>query len=133
MTSQVQVYAEVKSVLTAAGVVALDGPAEDLPRDEFGLVAQCVVLYPSAGAPRVTRMSTAMSGRDDAVTLLCVGHSPRDAAAVAHDVQTALDGCRLPSGGLLIPGITAGAPAIEPSADPQRASLPLEYRTVTKG
>ena len=134
MTSQVEVYFEVKDRLTASGIVALDGPAGDLlPRDQYGLVAPCVVMYPSAGQPQVTRMSGGSSGRDDAVTLVCAGHTPLDAAAVAHDVQAALDGYRLPSGGLLAPGMIGGAPAVEPNADPQRASMPLEYRTTTKG
>lgn len=133
MTTQTAVYFEVKDRLTAQGVIALDGPAKDLPRDESGLVAQCVVLYPSAGLPRVTRMSTAMSGRDDAVTLICVGATPLDAAAVAGRVQVALNGCRLPSGGMLIPSFLPPPPTPEPNADPQRASLPLEYSTITKG
>lgn len=132
--SQVGVYFEVKDRLTAAGVAALDGPADDLPRDAHGLVADCVVMYPSAGEMRESRLGGGASGRDDAVTILCVGHSPLDAANVANAVQTALDGYRLPSGGLLMAGIGgATPPAIEPNADPQRASMPLEYRTVSKG
>lgn len=132
--SQVGVYFEVKDRLTSAGVAALDGPADDLPRDVHGLVADCVVMYPSPGEPHERRMGGGMSGRGDAVTILCVGHSPLDAANVANAVQTALDGYRLPSGGLLVAGVGgATPPGIEPNADPQRASMPLEYRTVTKG
>ena len=134
MTSQVEVYTEIKAALVAAGVTAVDGPADDLPRDAHGMVADCVVMYPSPGEPHERRMGGGMSGRGDAVTIVCAGHSPLDAANVAHAVQSALDGYRLPSGGLLTSGLGGAVqPAVEPNADPQRASMPLEYRTVTKG
>lgn len=131
MTSSTLVHAQIKAALVAGGLHTVDGPAHDLPT-EGGLVAQAVVLWPSAPLHQYTRASGTRSGRTDRVLLTCVGATTSDCLAVADKVEALIGGLRLPSGGLLRQTL-ATAPATEPSSDPARVSLAVEYTTITKG
>lgn len=134
MATASSVYAAVKAALTSAGVAAYDGPAEDLPVDDDGLVAQAAVLWPSR-LNTYTRMNGHNSGATDRQTIICVGATTLDALAVADKVEAAIGGLMLsPKGGTLqqvddVPRL----PEPEPNADPVRVSLAVEYAAITKG
>lgn len=126
-------HALVKGWLTAAGVLAVDGPAKNLPTAPSGLVVQVAVLYPSAPLHQRTRMTGTRSGRSDRVTIQCVGPTARDALAVADKVDAALDGKRLSEKGGPLAQTLATQPVPEPNADPVRVFLTVEYTAITKG
>lgn len=127
------VYDAILTALTVAGVPAYDGPADDLPTDDDGLVAQAAVVYPRR-LRQYARMSGGPSGSGDAVTIHCVGATVRDALAVGDEVDAAIGGLMLSTkGGTLRQTATSGDPVPEPNADPRRVSFALEYSAVTKG
>ena len=104
--SVTSVHTAIKAALIAAGVYAVDGPADDLPSDG-GVVRQAAVLWPSPGFHAYTRVSGSSSGRIDRVLITCVGVTTFDALVTQ--------------------------PISEPNADPRRVSLAVEYTTITKG
>ena len=122
----------IKAALVAAGIDADYGPRPDLPT-EGGLVAQAAVLYPSSPLNRYTRSVGTSSGREDGVTVVCVGATVLDALNVAHEVEQAIGGMRVSDKGGTLRQAVATAPAPEPNADPVRVSLAVEYTVVTKG
>lgn len=129
--SVTSVHTEIKAALVAAGVYAVDGPADDLPTVD-GVVGQAAVLWPSPGFHTYTRVSGSSSSRVDRVLVTCVGATTFDALAVADLVEATLGGLRL-SGGDVLRQTLATQPSPEPNADPQRVSLAVEYTTITKG
>ena len=62
------VHTAIKAALNAAGVYAVDGPADDLPSDG-GVVGKAAVLWPSPGFHTYTRVSGSSSGRVDRVLI----------------------------------------------------------------
>ena len=60
--SVTSVHTAIKAALIAAGVYAVDGPADDLPSDG-GVVGQAAVLWPSPGFHTYTRVSGSSSRR----------------------------------------------------------------------
>lgn len=130
------VHTEIKAALIAAGVYAVDGPADDLPSDG-GVVRQAAVLWPSPGFHAYTRVSGSSSGRIDRVLITCVGATTFDALAVADAVEAAVGGLRLSGGDVLRQSLVTQSlvtqPISEPNADPRRVSLAVEYTTITKG
>jgi hypothetical protein len=133
MTTTTSVHGLIKAALIADGVDAVDGPADDLPVDADGLVAQAAVLWPAPGLYHYRRMIGQRSGRDDSILILCVGATARDALAVADKVENSIGGMVLPGKGGTLRQTIATAPVPEPNADPVRVSLAVEYTTVTKG
>lgn len=133
MTTATAAHGAILDALTASGLYAVFGPADDLPTGGDGLIAQAAVLWPSPGLYQYTRTSGDSSGRGDAVTVICVGATVRDALAVADKVEAAIGGMRLsPKGGPLRQTV-ATRPAAEPNADPVRVSMAVEYTATTKG
>ena len=133
MATATSVFAAIKAALTAAGLAAYDGPADDLPTAADGLVAQAAVLWPSR-LNQYSRMNGHNSGASDRVTVTCVGPTVRDALAVADKVDAALGGLMLSAkGGTLRQTAVSGAPVPEPNADPVRVSIAVEYSAITKG
>ena len=133
MTSSTAVHGAILEALTEAGIYAVIGPAESLPRGEDGLIAQAAVLYPAAPAHDYSRASGDSSGRRDRVTVVCVGATVLDALAVADKVEAAIGGTRPSSTGGTLHQITGTTPTLEPNTDPARVSMSVEYVTVTKG
>lgn len=129
--SVTSVHSEIKAALIAAGVYAVDGPADDLPSDG-GVVGKAAVLWPSPGFHTYTRVSGASSSRIDRVLITCVGATTFDALAVADAVEAAIGGLRLSGGDVLRQSLVT-QPISEPNADPRRVSLAVEYTTITKG
>ena len=129
--SVTSVHAAIKAALIAAGVYAVDGPADDLPSDA-GVVRQAAVLWPSPGSHTYTRVSGSSSSRIDRVLITCVGATTFDALAVADAVEAAVGGLRLSGGDVLRQSLVT-QPISEPNADPRRVSLAVEYTTITKG
>lgn len=132
MTTTTSVHAQIRAALVAAGVHAVDGPADDLPLVD-GLVGQAAVLWPSAGLHAYTRATGTRSGRTDRVTITCVGATTFDALAVADKVEAAIGGMRLSARGGTLRQAFVTQPIPEPNADPRRVSLAVEYSTITKG
>ena len=132
MTTTTAIHALIKSALVAAGVNAVDGPANDLPTDG-GLIAQAAVLWPFPRAYAYTRSNGTSSGGTDRVVIHCVGATVRDALAVADKVEAAIGGMVTSDKGGTLRQTAATQPAPEPNADPVRVSLAVEYTTVTKG
>lgn len=133
MVSSTSVHAQIRAALDAAGVHAVDGPADDLPTSD-GLVGQAAVLWPQSGVNTYSRATGTRSGRTDRVSITCVGATSYDALAVADRVEEAIGGMRVTErGGTLQQALGASFPAVEPNTDPRRVSLPVEYIVVTKG
>ncbi|GGL27660.1 hypothetical protein H9L10_03540 [Phycicoccus endophyticus] len=126
------VHELIKDTLLAAGVDADYGPRPTLPVED-GLVAQAAVLYPAAPFHRYSRSAGTASGREDTLTIVCVGATVLDALNVAHEVEQAIGGMRVTSKGGTLRQTVATAPAPEPNTDPVRVSMAVEYTTVTKG
>ena len=134
MRSSTSVLAAIRAALVAAGVQAVDGPADELARTPDGLIAQFAVLWPLTPQHQYTRLCAGRSGRVDGVTVQCGGASAGDALAVVDKVESALGGLRLPGGGVLLPSpFSAGGPLAEPNSDPVRVYMSVEYSVVTKG
>lgn len=133
MTSSTAIHGAILAALAEAGIYAVFGPAESLPRDGDGLIGQAAVLYPAAPAHDYTRSSGDSSGRRDRVTVVCVGATVRDALAMADKVEAAIGGMRPSSTGGTLHQITGTAPTLEPNTDPARVSMSVEYATTTKG
>lgn len=123
----------IKAALVGAGIDADYGPRKTPPVDAGGRVRQFAVLYPTAPLHQYTRSSGDSSGREDAVTVVCVGPTVLDALNVADEVEAAIGGMRLSDKGGTLRQTIATTPAPEPNADPVRVSMSLEYTTVTKG
>ena len=132
MTTQTAVFGLVEAALLAAGLHVVEGPATDLPT-EGGLIAQAVVLWPSAALHDYDRMCGTRSGRSDRVRATCVGATARDALAVADKFEAAVGGMRTSAKGGTLRQTLATDPVVEPNADPRRVSLYVEYSTTTKG
>ncbi len=132
MTTSSSVHAAVRAALSAAGLHAVDGPADSLPI-EGGMVAQAVVLWPGAPLYSYTRACGSSSGRTNRVMLTCVGATSLDALAVADRVEAAIGGMRVDAKGGTLRQVLATAPVPEPNTDPRRVSLAVEYSTITKG
>jgi hypothetical protein len=133
VTTTTSVHALIKAALTAAGVVAVDGPAVDLPAGVDGLVAQAAVLWPAPRLNSYTRMTGTRSGGADRIVITCVGATNNDALAVADKVEAAIGGMVLSAKGGTLRQTAATQPVPEPNADPVRVSLAVEYSTITKG
>ena len=134
MTSSTSVHAAIRDALADAGVYAVFGPAEDLPRGEDGLIGQAAVLWPAAPLHDYVRVSGDASGRRDRVSVVCVGATVLDALAVADQVEAAVGGMRVSEGGgTLRQIVSTSSPVPEPNSDPTRVSMSVEYATVTKG
>jgi hypothetical protein len=132
MTTTTSIHALIKAALVAAGVNAVDGPANDLPTDG-GLIAQAAVLWPFPRAYAYTRANGTSSGGTDRVVIHCVGATSRDALAVADKVEAAIGGMVTSAKGGTLRQVAATQPVPEPNADPVRVSLGVEYVTITKG
>ena len=132
MTTQTAFFGLVEAAARAAGLHVVAGPADDLPT-EGGLIAQAVVLWPSAGLHDYDRMCGTRSGRADRLRATCVGPTARDALAVADKLEAAIGGMRTSAKGGTLRQTFATDPVVEPNADPRRVSLYVEYSTTTKG
>lgn len=129
MVTSSSVQSLILDALTAAGVHARFGPLEDMPAG-----GQAAVLWPMAGAPRMTRAAGGVTGRGDGVQVQCVGRSALDALAVVDRVDAALLGLRVtPAGGLLVRDVDRPRVLVEPNSDPARHFAPVIYSVVTKG
>ena len=134
MSTVTATHALVRDALLEAGVHAVDGPADDLPVDpDTGLVGQAAVLWAHPGWHQYTRSSGTRSGREDRVTVICVGATRNDALAVADKVEAAVGGMRLSGRGGTLRQSVATQPVAEPNSDPRRVSLAVEYVVITKG
>lgn len=135
MSTVTATHALVRDALLAAGVYAVDFPADDLPVDpETGLVGQAAVLRAHPGGYQYTRASGTRSGREDRLTVICVGATGNDALAVAGQVEEAIGGMRLSDrGGTLRQSVAMEQPVAEPNSDPRRVFLAVEYVVITKG
>lgn len=123
----------IKATLIAAGIDAEYGPRKVIPVGTDGKVKQAAVLYPTAPLHQYPRTSGGSSGREDTVTVVCVGPTVLDALNVADEVEQAIGGMRLPGKGGTLRQTVSTNPAPEPNADPVRVSMSVEYSTITKG
>lgn len=151
MASLTAWHSEVKRILTAAFDPTLRypvgtsdptasravqfGPADDLPANG-GKVAQCVVLWPTAGTEQA-RFNDVVHQRNDSVLAVFVGPTVLDCLAAVGKGRKALQGSRLtasgPGGGRVREGGFSGAqPVPEPGTDPVRVSLSIQFDAITK-
>ena len=128
-------HTEVQRALNAA-LPTFFGPADTLPTSG-GKVAQCCVLWPTAGAVQA-RSNGVVHQRNDSVIAVFVGATVLDALAAVGKGRKALEGSRLiasgPGGGRVREGGFTGAqPVPEPGMDPVRVSLSIQFDAITKG
>lgn len=134
MTSATALQVSIRAALSAAGVHAVFGPADDLPLAPDGRVAQAAVLWPAAGLHQYSRATGTRSGRMDGVNVVCVGATSLDALAVAEAVEAAIGGMGHPGDGSpMRQAVAAGEPTPEPNTDPVRVIYQVQYSTITKG
>lgn len=118
--------------LVAERLPAFHGPALTLPTSG-GKVAQCAVLWPTAGVPRTRANSTGPADRSDTFTIICVGATALDALAAADKVRAALTGTIIHPGNAPLRETGLGAPpTAEPGTNPVRVSMPLQFTTISK-
>ena len=117
------------------GTTVVEGPANTLPTQADGRVAQAVIVWVSPGRAIQTRSTGGVSGRADTITLHCVGPTSRDALKVAGDVRAALAGRTLTTkGGPLIDITPDGVmPTVEPGTNPVRVFVPVQFASISKG
>lgn len=135
MASLTAWHNEVRDTLNSA-LPTFYGPADQLPTNG-GRVAQCCVLWPTAGTLQ-TRSSGGAHQRTDSVVAVFVGTTVLDALAAVGKGRKALEGSRLvasgPGGGRVREGGFTGAqPTPEPGMDPVRVSLSIQFDAITKG
>lgn len=131
--SQAGIHNAILTALQEAGLYAVHGPADSLPKGSDGRVKQAAVVWPAPRMNAYTRAQGGRSGGVDRVTVICVGPTVLDALAVADRVEVAIGGLRLTDKGGTLRQTVASAPASEPDADPVRVSMAVEYQVVTKG
>lgn len=135
MGTLVDFHREVQAVL-ATVLPTFFGPADSLPKDPTGRVAQCAVLWPTSGT-ETTRNAGGVHERTDTVRVVFVGPTVLDCLAAVQKGRAVLADAHLTASGagggaVREGGFTGADPTPEPGTDPVRVSLSVQFDAITK-